>query len=116
MFTPPGNRHAIPTTAIGSVPAFSAISRRADRSSILRSASVMIARRSGVAVVICGQPSLSRELLQQLVFRELVVVVGGHLLRLGKFGKNRGQVVGESLDCRIVENDCRAELFAQESR
>ena len=52
LSTPPGNRQPIPTTAIGSVPAFSAISRRALRSSILRSASVMTALRSGVAVVI----------------------------------------------------------------
>src|ERR1700712_2937321 len=47
LFTPPGNRHPMPTTAIGSVSPCSAISRRALRSSILRNASVMIPRRSG---------------------------------------------------------------------
>ena len=54
--TPPGNRQPIPTTAIGSVSPCSAISSRAVRSSILRNASVMMARRSDGAAVIALPP------------------------------------------------------------
>ena len=75
LFTPPGNRHPIPTTAIGSVSAFSAISRRALRSSILRSASVMIARRSGDAAASSRSTQPFGKLLEQFIFGEIVVGV-----------------------------------------
>ena len=60
VFTPPGNRHPIPTTAIGSISPFSAISSRALKSSILRNASVIIARRSAGAPLIALNPAFPK--------------------------------------------------------
>ena len=74
-----GKRHPIPTTATGSVSRFSATSRRALSSSILCSASVMIARRSGVALVIWLTQAFPK-LLEQFGLREVFVGVDNLLL------------------------------------
>ena len=78
----------------------------------MRSASVMIARRSCAAAVISsGQPF--GKLLQQFVLRDLGVGVGNGVCGVGEFGEDRGQVVGQPVHGRIVEYDGGAERFAE---
>ncbi len=89
----------MPTTAIGSVSPFSAISSRAVRSSILRSASVMIARR---AIRRCSTSRSTQpfgQLFQEVLVAEAVVVVGDLRPRSGldHFGKQRRQIARSAL-------------------
>src|SRR3954471_11915371 len=70
LFTPPGSRQPIPTTAIGSVSPFSAISKRALKSSILRSASVIIPRRSAEAAFVALKLS-PQKVVKQPIFPEV---------------------------------------------
>src|SRR6185369_1308467 len=118
LFTPPGNRHPIPITAIGSVLACSAVCSRAVRSSILCSASAMMVRLGSCVGCSCwlGQPFA--ELLQQFVSGGPGVGVGAGLVGtvggVGGFGEQGGQVCGEAVHGGVVEDDGGAEWLAED--